>query len=279
VRLRGTLRAVEPYGRWNNGLHLMIDRIAASATILVLLLVAVGRTSADTIGGAPKDGIWTYGRYTTPTSSDNVVLSSLYISTGVVSLLGNNEVSPGREALFDLSGSGQMSLLTSDPKSPDLVFSTITWQSDELTLGAGFTPSFVTWTAQSAGQYVVSASFTTGQSGTVTSAGLAAPLDSPGGLTLGSESGFVPYSTTVLVKPGDTIGLLAWDGTSSGDESAGLRFQFAPVTAADPPDPVPEPSRVVALLGLASMVVVGCLWDWRRHRSLDRLRRPASLAD
>ncbi|HEV2968444.1 MAG TPA: PEP-CTERM sorting domain-containing protein [Pirellulales bacterium] len=159
-----------------------------------------------------------------------------------------------------------MSMLTSNPDSPNPVYSMLTWKSNELTLGAGFMPSFVTWTAQSAGQYVVSASFETGQPDTVTSAGLAAPLDSPGGFTLGSESAFVPYSTTIRVTAGDTVDLLAWDGTGSANESAGLRFQFSPVTASDSPDPVPEPSRVVALLlGLASMVVVGWLWDYRRR--------------
>jgi hypothetical protein len=251
----------------------MLSRIAAIPLSLLLVFGTIAIASADTLDGTPSDGFWTYGRYSTAASSGNVVLSSLYISTGVVSLLGNNEVTPGIDELFNFSGSGQTSLLTSDPTSADQVFSTITWNTGGLTLGSGFAPSIVTWTAQSAGQYVVSASFTTDQSGNAASA---APVDGQGGSNQDSNNGFVPYSRTVNVKPGDTIDFLSWDGTSS-DPSVGLDFQFSPADSSGPPgtppdpppDPTPEPSQVVALFGLAGMAMVGLIWDWRR-------RRPAS---
>jgi hypothetical protein len=242
----------------------MLNRVAAITLGLMLVFATVGIASADTLSGTPSDGFWSYGRYTTGASPGNVVMSSLFISTGVVTL-DSSEVSPGREILFDLSGSGQTSLLTSDPTSPDQVYSTITWDSDKLTLGSGFAPSFVTWTAQSAGQYVVSASFTTDQAGNAASA---APVDGQGGgSNQDSSNGFEPFSRTVSVEPGDTIDFLSWDGTSS-DPSTGLNFQFAPADRSDPPpDPAPEPSRVVSLFGLAGMAIVGLIWDWRQRRT------------
>jgi PEP-CTERM motif len=68
------------------------------------------------------------------------------------------------------------------------------------------------------------------------------------------------FSETMRFGVGDTIGFVSSSGGST-DQSSGFLVSFGPAL-----DPVPEPSAVVALLGLCGMGLLGAVWACRRGR-------------
>jgi PEP-CTERM motif len=69
------------------------------------------------------------------------------------------------------------------------------------------------------------------------------------------------FSESMSFGVGDTIAFVASSGGGT-DQSSGFLVSFGPAL-----EPVPEPSAVVALLGLCGMGLLGAIWAWRRGRT------------
>ena len=224
---------------------------------LVVMLTAAVSARADSLpplsSGGPN-GYWSFGAY--QSGSD-----------------------PNASTMFGVSGFGQMTDLTfgswsnqqSGTMSTDL-----TWQPDRFTLGADYGPIVVKWTSLSAGDYTVTATISPSTLGSGSSSGQFARFATPfvGSLDPTISSG--SFSESMSFGVGDTISFVATSGGSI-DQSSGFLVSFAPALAShdpgsppqDPPQ-VPEPSAVVALLGLCGMGLLGAVWVWRRAALLSR---------
>ena len=231
----------------------MVSKDAVRLVALVVMLTAAVSARADSLppvlSGGPN-GYWSFAPY--QSGSD-----------------------PSGSTMFGLSGVGQMTGLTfgswSNPQS-GTVSTDLAWQPDKLTLGANYGPIVVTWTSLSAGDYTVTATISPSLLGGSSSgqfARFATPL--AGGLDPTISSG--SFSESMSFGVGDTIAFVASSGSSTS-QSSGFLVSFAPALAPNNPGsppqdpaPVPEPSAVVALLGLCGMGLLGAVWAWRRSRT------------
>jgi PEP-CTERM motif len=221
----------------------MVSKDAVRLVALVVILAAAVSVRADSLpplsSGGPN-GYWSFGPYQ-----------------------GGSD--PSGSTMFGLSGSGQMTGLTlgswSNPQS-GTVSTDLTWQPDKLTLGPDFGPIVVTWTSLSAGDYTVTASISPSLLGSGSSSGQFSRFATPfvGSLDPTISSG--SFSESMSFGVGDTIAFVASSGGST-DQSSGFLVSFSPALA----PPVPEPSAVVALLGLCGMGLLGAIWACRRSRS------------
>jgi hypothetical protein len=146
------------------------------------------------------------------------------------------------------SGSGSMDIgMVPSPNSP-MVFVDLAWQPNEFTLGPGTGPVTVTWTALSAGDFMVMASAAPTQGVGASSFAQAADFGKPAG-----QPGF--FRENMSFKPGDSICFELPSANPNSD------FVFFGRTS------VPEPSRPVALAGIVgSMFCIAAFFGLRRKR-------------
>jgi len=230
----------------------MVSKDAVRLVALVVMLTAAVSVRADSLppvsSGGPN-GDWSFAPYQSGTD-------------------------PSGSTMFGLSGVGHMTGLTfgswSNPQS-GTVSTDLTWQPDKLTVGPDFGPIVVTWTSLSAGDYTVTATISPSLLGSGSSSGqfsrFATPLAGSLDPTISSGS----FSETMSFGVGDTIGFVASSGSSTGQSFGFLVSSGSQNPGTAPQEPgspaVPEPSAVVALLGLCGMGLLGAVWACRRSRS------------
>jgi hypothetical protein len=164
-----------------------------------------------------------------------------------------NALAPASVSPVELSGIGQMiSVGNQFEANSSMVVVDMMWQPDEFTLGQGFGPAIVTWTALSAGEFTVTA---TGAPSQGTSDSLL--RQATGSAQPASQTG--TWTECMNFEPGDSICLVLPATTGTNDSDF---FVISSVT-------VPEPSLAIALLGFvgsAGSIAVVC--GWRRRKKL-----------
>jgi hypothetical protein len=211
-----------------------MNRLSVISMALLFAFAAAHQSLADSLPG------------TTPQQNPS-------IASGVWSVSRSSGTGTETVSLFDLSGSGAMSLLTYDNSSSSWIFSPVTWSPNEINLGPGFAGLAVEWTAQTTGRYLLSGSLVSSSGGVLQTAGDA---QSPG-----AADEFVPYSRVVDVTTGDTIDVLSGSNSNTSG-GMGIAIQFGAVVPQ-----TPEPSALVALCGLGGAGCVVLIRRGRRRRT------------
>jgi hypothetical protein len=245
------------------------DRLMKRIVMIIACFVAISmvaeRLRADSIsaGGSNSPivplGYWTYGT-TGPISNGPLVAGALVIGgtetdPSVVTIAASDENGNSLSAptVLTLTGSGQILGLGSS-------LSNLTWSPNQLVVTTVGEPTIITWTASAPGAYTITSTVLPNQN--MTNAGFAST--SSQGAGGGNDSG--QFSQTVSFNPGDSVSFVA--GAQDSSSSGPLEISFG---SAGDPDPVPEPSSLVALFGLAGTSLLGSIWISR-----SRLREPKS---
>jgi hypothetical protein len=245
----------------------LVKRTVTIIAYFVAISIVAERVRADSMpvsaGGSSGSqivplGFWTYGTTAAtgnPSGNGPLVIGSLVIGgtetdSSVVTIAASDENGNSLTAptVLTLTGSGQMTGLGSP-------LTNLTWRPDQLIVSPVLQPTTITWTASAPGSYTITSTILPNQNSSNPSLAAARSLGGAGGS--GSDSGTGPFSQTVSFNSGDSVSFdVAGQGSSSGGP---LEISFGS------PDPVPEPSSWVALLGLAGTSLLGLTW-MRRGR-------------
>ncbi len=204
-------------------------------------------------------GFWTYGTTAAtgnPSGNGPLVIGTLVIGgtetdPSVVAIAASDENGNSLSAptVLTLTGTGQMTELGSP-------LTNLTWNPDQLIVSPVLQPTIITWTASAPGSYTITSTILPNQNSGSPSFAAASSTGGSGGSSGGSGSG--PFSQTVSFNSGDSV---SFDTGGQGGFSGGpLEISFS---SADNPDPVPEPSSWVAILGLAGTALLGLTWTSR----------------
>jgi hypothetical protein len=238
--------------------------ITTIACFMAISMIAVmSRADALPISGPSSPivplGFWTYGTTSVsgPLEAGALVIGGTETDSSVVTIAASDEngISLSAPTVLTLTGTGQIIGLGSP-------LTNLTWRPDQLTINQVSEPTTITWTASAPGSYTITSTLLPNQNSDGGQGFAAARVG-------GSGSG--QFSQTIDFNSGDSVSFAAGaEGSSSG---APVEISF---TSADGPDPVPEPSSLVAIFGLAATSLLGLTWMNRgKFRGLES---PASAA-
>ncbi len=209
-------------------------------------------------------GFWTYG--TTGASGNGPLVAGALVIGGtetdpsVVTIAASDENGNSLSAptVLTLTGSGQILGLGSSQTN-------LTWSPDQLVVTPVLEPTIITWTASAPGAYTITSTVLPNQNASSASFAANGSPGTAGGS--GNDSG--QFSQTVSFNLGDSVSFVA--GAQGGSSGGPLEISFG---SAGDPDPVPEPSSLVAMLGLAGTCLLGLTWMTRGGFRWSKSSRP-----
>jgi hypothetical protein len=212
----------------------VVLRASTCLAMIVVLAISTG-LRADQISVSAPQGSWSVSAY-------------------------QAGVDTSEETSFGLGGSGILSGLSLGPWSSQGIPGSSTdlaWSPDRLTLTPGFGPMEIVWTASTSGDFTLHSTVSP---------------NSKGGVAL-------PFSGVISVNAGDSLSFVVLGDTGfahplisgfSLSPPSGFDAQFGPFA----PDPVPEPSRSVALASIGMLALGVVFFRYCRRKGV--VRFPAS---
>jgi hypothetical protein len=258
----------------------VLNKLVVSLVGMTVTFTAAIVVRADQLPSGPSDGsigFWSVAPLPTGGASNAGTVVSLYDSGQMSAFSLGAWTTPGSQdaGANQINGGGLVIGGTADATTTFTInpsdsngnslssagpFPELIWAPNAVNLQSGTGPVVFTWTALSDGSYMVNASVS--------------PSGSSGSPTISGPSGSSPFSEVISFKAGDTIsfissptGLINHLTADSGFDVNLSPFQ-AGTGGPGPPDPVPEPSRLVALAGIGLMGLFGGAWTfWRQRKS------------